>query len=307
MISSRRSFLYQAAAAVAAVSLPAWAKTPAPGARRPRDFGFSLYGMKSVPLPESLEHLARIGYRQIELALMPGFPADPARFSPASRRDARARIQAHGLTLSSLMVNITLVGDDRAHAASLEVIKAAGELAHQLAGPTPPVIETIMGGKPDTWTATREPMAERLRAWGETARAADITLCVKAHAAHAVNSPDRLQWIVQRAGQPRLALAYDYSHFQFAGLELEATLRALLPQTRFVHLKDVAPNEPSPRFLLPGEGTIDYPRYFRLLDTLNYTGPAIVEVSAQISSRPGYDPVRTAEQCYAVLRRAAEA
>ena len=129
-------------------------------------------------------------------------------------------------------------------------------------------------------------------------------MCVKAHAGNAVNSPERLLWIFRQVNHPRLALAYDYSHYQAEGLDLESSLRAIIPHTRFIHVKDVALNEKPPRFLMVGEGTIDYAKYFRLLDELNYTGPLIVEVSSQIFNRPGYEPVKTAEQAHAFLSRA---
>jgi hypothetical protein len=41
----------------------------------------------------------------------------------------------------------------------------------------------------------------------------------------------------QQAASPRIALAYDFSHFDAAGLPLESTLRAIVPHARFVHLK----------------------------------------------------------------------
>jgi sugar phosphate isomerase/epimerase len=62
--------------------------------------------------------------------------------------------------------------------------------------------------------------------------------------------------------------------------------------------------EKNPRYLLVGEsGKIDYARYFRLLDELDYHGPIIVEVSSQIHSKPGYDGVKEAEKAFGFLSK----
>ena len=84
---------------------------------------------------------------------------------------------------------------------------------------------------------------------------------------------------------------------------METTMRELIPHTGFVHVKDVAPWKPV-RFLFPGEGTIDWVKYFRLIRELNYTGPILVEVSAHIHRLPKYEPVPSAALCYGVLSHA---
>ena len=75
-----------------------------------------------------------------------------------------------------------------------------------------------------------------------------------------------------------------------------STLRATCSATQH------APAAEMPaKYLLVGEGKIDYVKYFRLLEELKYRGPILVEVSAQIHRLPGYAPVKTAEKCYAFL------
>jgi sugar phosphate isomerase/epimerase len=306
MPSTRRRFLSLASAAVVAASAaPAWLRAATPTASaRPRPLGFSLYGMKSVPTLEALAQLARIGYRQAEFCLLPGHQTEPAAFSAESRRAVRECLSALDLRASCLMLSLNLAVEPKVHAANLDKIKAAGELAHQLDDQSPPLVETVMGGKPDAWEATKEDLAARLRTWGETAASAGVTLCVKGHADQAANNPERLLWLLQQANHPHLAANYDYSHFQYEGCELEASLRLLISRTRFLHVKDVVVGQKPARFLLAGEGAIDYPRYFQLLETLNYRGPVTVEVSSQISSKPGYDPIKAAEKVFATLSAA---
>ena len=56
--------------------------------------------------------------------------------------------------------------------------------------------------------------------------------------------------------------------------------------------------------LLPGDGSADFVKYFRMLLATGYRGPAVVEVASVIFRAPGYDPIVTAEKCYRVLSRA---
>ena len=145
---------------------------------------------------------------------------------------------------------------------------------------------------------------ERLKSWAAAAAKGGIILAVKAHVGSAVNSPERLLWLLQKVDSQSVKVAYDYSHFKVQGIDLEDSVKALLPHTRFIHVKDVSGDAKKFRFLLPGEGDTDYAAYFRLLKECGYNGPVVVEVSAQVFNKPGYDPVDAAKKCYAALSAA---
>lgn len=300
MSSTRRQFLQLSVAGLAIAAAPRLPAAPAKGKSRP--IGFSLYGMKSLPVLEALDHCKRIGYDNVELCLMKDFPTELGKFSPQSQREVRDHLKSTGLELSSLLVHINLVAPDQQPA--LAVIKDAGAVARQLDDRRPPLIETVTGGKADEWEATKEKVAGNLRTWAETAGAAGVKLAIKAHYGHVVNSPDRILWLYRKVNHPALTLTYDYSHYQAEGFELEPTLRAVIPHTGFIHMKDLVVGEKPAKYLLVGEGKIDYVTYFKLLRELKYNGPILVEVSAQIHRLPGYQPVPTAEKCYAFLAKA---
>ncbi|MEQ1859564.1 MAG: sugar phosphate isomerase/epimerase [Chthoniobacteraceae bacterium] len=264
--------------------------------------GFSLYGMKTVPLDDALRTCAEIGYKHVELALNPGFPTEPKLLDAAARKALRERLATLKLGVSALMVNMSLAVKDEAHASNLAALKDAAQLAHDLALPDP-LIETVLGGKPAEWDAIKDSMLARLRDWAEAAAAAKITLAIKAHVGSAVNSPERLLWLLDQAASPALCAAYDFSHFEVQGLALAPTLDALLPRTKFIHVKDTQGDVSKFQFLLPGEGRTDYAAYFRELNTRGYRGPVVVEVSAQVFNKPGYDPIAAAKKCYAALAK----
>jgi sugar phosphate isomerase/epimerase len=305
MPSTRRQFLRQASVAAIAGGV-ASAVTPLgaadKSARQRRPLGFSLYGMKSLPVIEALDHCKRIGYDNVELCLMKDFPTELGKFSAAQQKQVRTHLRSTGLDLSSLLVHINLVLPDQKPA--LEVIKGAAEVARTLDDRRPPLIETVTGGKSDEWDATKDRVAAHLRTWAETAGAAGTKIAIKSHYGHVVNSPERILWLYKKVNHPALTLTYDYSHYQAEGFDLEPSLRAVIPHTGFIHMKDLVVGEKPVKYLLVGEGRIDYVKYFKLLDELKYRGPILVEVSAQIHRLPGYQPIPTAEKCYAFLASA---
>lgn len=290
----RRRWLQGAAACLA--GLPAAAAAPA---RIP--LGFSLYGMKTLPTAEALRTCASLGYDGVELALMPGWPTEPRQLSAGQRQELRRQLGDAGLSLLSLMENLPEGGDDQSHRANLERLKAAAELAHALAPDAPPVLETILGGRPGQWEQVKDRLAERLRAWAAVAAAGRIVLAVKPHVSNALHTVDGAAWLLRQVDSPALRLAFDYSHFVLRGVPLETALQGLLPQTVFIHVKDARGTPDKVEFLLPGEGNIDYGRYFSLLGQSSYRGPVVVEVSGQISNRPGYDAIAAARRSYAAL------
>ena len=275
------------------------------GATAKPDFslGMSLYGMKTLPLAEAVATCARIGYRNIELCLDPGFHAEPAKFSPEARQALRRQLESLGLTISGLMLNLNLA-DPALQPRNLAAIKSAAELAREVSPQAPAPIETISRGRPAEWDALKEGMADRLRQWGETAATERIKIVLKAHFNGAVSTPEQLAWIIQQVNQPAIRAAYDYSHFELREIPMAKSWETLARYTEFVHVKDTAGNAQKAQMLLPGEGRTDYVALFRLMRSTGYRGPVVVEVSTQIFSQPGYDPVAAAEKSFTALSRA---
>jgi inosose dehydratase len=301
---NRRQFLQSGLAAsvlAAAGTKPLIAAAPAKGKSRP--IGFSLYGMKPLPVSEALDHCKRIGYDNVELCLMPEFPTELKKFTPPMRREVRDKLKSTGLEPSSLLVHISLTDADQTK--SLDIIKGSAEVARDLDDKRPPLIESVTGGKTDEWDKLKDKVAENMRKWAETAAASGSKIAVKNHYGQIITSPDRLLWLHKTVNHPNFTLTYDYSHYQAEGFELEPTLRAIAPHCGFIHMKDIEVGSKPLKYLLAGQsGKIDYVKYFRLLREVKYTGPILVEVSAQIHRLPGYEPVPTAERCYAFLSKA---
>ena len=97
----------------------------------------------------------------------------------------------------------------------------------------------------------------------------------------------------------RLRMCYDYSHYDFRDMTLEGTIKTALPFVGHIAVKDVVRRDKRLRFVLPGQGgRIDYARLIGEFHAGGYRGDICVEISGQVWSQPGYDPVAAAKTCY---------
>lgn len=291
----------EAIALLAAAPSTLWA---ASGLRHTVSLGFSLYGMKGIPISTGIHTCRTIGYDSVELCLMPGW-TPPDQLSPEMRRTIASQLRNETIAVAALMEEIYLLDRDMPKATSLERLRKAAAFGHDLSS-FPPRVETVLGGKTADWEEGKHQMAERLGEWAITAASAEIILCIKAHAGAAVDTPEKLLWLYHQVNQPSLRLAYDYSHFQAAGLSLQDTLNPILSYCSFIHVKDVTGDARHPKFLLAGDGSVDYTAYFHLLKQASYSGPVVVEVSAQVQNMPSYNPTYAAQHCYNNLSKAME-
>ncbi len=267
----------------------------------PLQFGFSLYGMKSLPVRVALDLCARIGYRAVEFALMPGWDTEPKKLTKADRSVLRQKLKDTKLELPALMENLKLQGTEAEQRMNLERLKAAAGVAHEVSPGKPAVIETILGGRPDEWEQKKQAMADELATWATTLAPLQTIVAIKPHVSGAMDLPEKAFWLVNKVASPWVKLVYDYSHYELHGLDLRETMQKLIGQTVFVHVKDSEGKADQFHFLLPGDGRVDYRAYVRALNEFGYRGAVIVEVSSQISRPPGYDPIYAAKHCYEKL------
>jgi inosose dehydratase len=298
---TRRVFFGGCAALLGATMLRGDEREP-----RPLGFGFSLYGMKNLPLEEALRACAEIGYDCVELPVMEAWPADALAWPVEQQERFRRTLDETGLRLAAIMENLSLVADDERHAANLKRLAAAGQVAHRVAPTGPHIIETVLGGRPEQWSQVKDLMAKRLRDWAKVAEDDDFTLAIKAHVGGALHTPEDAVWLGSQANSERVKCAYDYSHFQLRGMDLAASLQTLAPHSVFMHVKDAQGDAARPQFLLPGDGATDYARLLQLAVAAGYRGDVVVEVSGQIHGRADYQPLAAARRCYEKLAPAFE-
>ena len=296
MKTTRRTFLMHTAGSLVCAGAASSAqpdKTP-----QVIPFAFSLYGMRTLGLDAALEGCAKIGYDAVELALMPGYHAEPKRLAKDERRRLRERLRTLRLGLAGLMENLPLAGNEQTHRDHLTRLQAALDLGVELSPDAPPLIETILGGGVNDWDKLRRQFADRLGAWARLAEKHKTVIAVKPHRSNAMNLPAHAVWLMEQVKSPWIKLAYDYSHFQHRELSIADTVKQLLPHTRFVHIKDTRLMDGRATFVLPGDGGVDYPALLRAIRETGYRGCVCVEVSGQVSGQKNYDPLATARRSY---------
>ncbi|MDV6030052.1 MAG: sugar phosphate isomerase/epimerase [Phycisphaera sp. RhM] len=261
-------------------------------------FGFGTYGMKSLKTADAIKACAEIGYDGIEFALISGWPTEPTALGRRDRAEIRGQLRDLNLTVPSLLDSLPCLRSDQQHAANLQRLKRATELAHDLSPETPPVIQSIVAGKTDQWDETKNRLVDQLSDWAEVGRESETVICFKPHAAHAVHTPERALWVHRQINSPWLKVVYDYSHFYLEGLSLAATLKQLLPITAYVQVKDSRGTPAKHEYLLPGDGETDYSELLTVLKDAGYCGFVNVEVSSHVHRKPDYEPIPTARLCY---------
>ncbi len=265
--------------------------------------GLGNYGLRKFPTVEAIRFIGSVGYDSVELTMMDGYTTEARSVSPAQRRDIRTALRDLGLALPSLLEQIMVIGDAKEHLEHLERLRRDIQFGHEVdpaVGNTHPCVQTHLGGKSAEWEQTKHLMVDRLGEWAEVGRKMSMVIAFKGHNLNLNDTAEKSLWLVQQVSSPWIRILYDYSHYQAVGEDLDKTMDLLLPYTAMISIKDGKNYTDKPGFerLLPGDGTIDYLRYYHHLMKAGYRGHTVVEISGQISARPGYDPIATAKHCY---------
>jgi inosose dehydratase len=294
---NRRDFLAESAAATVAL-----ATTDAVGfdadKRGGVTFSFGTYGMKSLTTERAVRVLAEIGYDGVELATRPEWDSAPVRMTSARRSEVRTLMSDVGLQLTALMVSIKPTNVDAEHTAQLESFKRTIELGRDLSPQEMPVVQTIFGG--GEWEEQKSMLLRRVADWAKLAERQKTVICIKPHRGGVMSKPSEAVWLIQQLGDtPWLRMVYDYSHYAFREMSIEATVKTALDYTGHIAIKDTIRKGDGTTFVLPGDsGTLDYQQLFKLFYSGGYRGDICCEVSGAVWGKPGYDPIAAAKTCY---------
>ena len=271
--------------------------------------GYGTYGMPDVPVELAIPRLAEMGYEGLEICAGERWPTAPAKLPNIARAAIRDLMRQHGLELSAVMLLKNLLETDAdAHAATLEDLRAACRLARDLAtGDSPvPMVSTLGHGDFD-WDRDVAFIAERVAAVADFIDGEGCQFALEAHVGGLLDRPARVLEVLKRAGDSKVGLNFDISHFSVQGMPDAEVIASMAPPAIHTHVKDGRMVDGKVQFLLPGEGDTDYAGYFRLMAEADYDGFITVEVSGQIFNAEGYDPWEAARYSAETLLTARKA
>jgi inosose dehydratase len=270
----------------------------------------SNYGLPHLALEPALALHAAIGYRAMELSVLPTYTTALDTFDPAARRQAREPFRRHGVDLSGVALFQTLTDPDPA--ATEPVLanhRGAIDLAAELAtGDQPPPLAFFSGGTVGDWPAARTRLIDRIGALADYAASRGVVLAMKAHANGCVSRPHQLIDLIEQVGSPAFRICFDMSHYEVQGLSLEQALYPLIPLAVHTEVKASIGRAPNQEYMIPGEPDTqsDFIGQFRAMAALGYRGYLVPEMSVHVMRRPNYDPEAALRLAYRALTAALE-
>ena len=116
-----------------------------------------------------------------------------------------------------------------------------------------------------------------------------ITIAVKPHGGLTTTGADCLA-AVQRVNHPGYRLCYDPGNLlYYAGEDPVQALRSFAPYVAAMCIKDEVGGQGGSVTVSPGDGDVDFPTIFRILNDHGYAGPSIVETLGAGGSRASGD------------------
>lgn len=238
-----------------------------------------------ITRPDRFGVVAAAGIRHVEVPL----PSPDQ--APALKADAAA----HGLTISSVQVRFGLQSEP-----DLAEIDRSFQTVRDLGAAI--VFTSVHGDDADLETAYR-----RLRLVGDVAARHGLTIAIETHPNLASNG-EVARGTIEAVAHPSIRVNYDTAnvHYYNHGVDSVAELRRALPYVAAVHLKDSKGLYESFDFPPVGQGIVDFPAVFRLLDGAGFNGPATLEIEFLQHPDPEGEFARVLRESVAYLRETGE-
>jgi len=265
---------------------------------------YGTYATPAISLEEVIPILADTGYDGIEICHGPKHVGSmPNEITPERRQRIKELLAEHHLGVPALFpLGHIFAKDDAEHQSTVAWIRDCARLAQDLELPSPPVIAIGIGGKTDEYVDIRDTVVQQLQDYAKLAEEEDFVLAGEAHVNAAFDRSERIAWLFDSVGHPRIRFHFDIVHLFLANETIEDAVRTLLPYTAHTHVTD-AEKLPDGKFdlKLPGTGDLDLVAYVRAMHECGWDDYITLEISTRVWSEPDFDQVEAAKSCYATL------
>ena len=168
----------------------------------------------------------------------------------------------------------------------------------------------IFSGKAEFNTEEFRKLTDGMNKLGHIAREEGLTLAYHHHMGTAIQTMEETERFLNDTDPDKVTLLYDCGHFSFAGEDPVKALEKFISRVGHVHLKDMRKSvytevqKKNSSFLdavrdgvftVPGDGDVDFPSIFKILDKNNYKGWMVVEAEQ--------DPAKANPFAYAKMAR----
>ena len=218
-------------------------------------------------------------------------------------KEYKAMLDSFGLKADSFYFHIPSIGNE-------DVLFGNLEKELDFAANMGVKIVTLQGtyGRPEVMDeAAKQLNLERMNRFAKIAKTFGITTNVHPHVNTYFMFEDEIDYVMNNSDRDLLSFAPDTAHIAAAGADPVEVIRRYKDRIRFTHLKDYKLGDDVTDsgwvdsgvpvmtcFHGLGEGTINFPEIFKILESVNYTGPLCVEldkppISNVDSAKKNYD------------------
>ena len=246
---------------------------------------------------EAARDVTSIGYKSFESVKRAMYAYD------LNYKEYKAMLDSYGLKAESFYFHIPSIGED-------EVLFGNLEAELDFVANMGVNIVTLQGtnGRPAVMDeAARLANLNSMHRFAKIAKKFGITTNVHPHVNTYFMFEDEIDYVMNNSDKDLLSIAPDTAHIAAAGADPVEVIRRYADRVKFIHLKDykfgdgvtdsgwVDSGVPIMTCFKPlGEGTVNFAEVFKILESVNYTGPLCIEldkppVSNVESAKANYD------------------
>ncbi len=238
-----------------------------------------------LPLREALGEIRAAGLTAIDLVTIPGFCPhfDPLRAREQDWQQLHSMLAEHGLQVTGVTA---VPGDFNQPGVDPQVILRRADAYLRLASELGvPALNVHCGLPVADRNGFREHavrQAQGLKKIAQRAEARGLRLNVEApHRNGLCRSLDEAEFLLNEIGEDNVDILLDTSHLVAARVKPEEAVWRFRERIGYVHLRDARGQNV---FLTPGEGEVNFARFFQALEEVDYGGWCAIELEIRSDS-----------------------